>query len=520
MHFAYPLITIAQQVIIMCRKSLYLFGILMMLTTSTSVWGEDFPETRDMNVLFIVLEDCNVGVWGCYGNSLVQTPNVDRFAALGIRFDRAYCQSPSCGPSRASMLTGLRPQTTGVYENRHAMEEQLSPSTPTLHSMMKQHGLFVANIGKMYHSYGSESFKRSFDLAYKIDWTEYRLVRSREPSDWSGPTITFPRLPPSLQFPPEPPRGDPGWREWLHAFMDRYGDSGLRDEQHHDGQIARTAAAMLRFFSESNTRFFLSVGSDLPHTPLLCPKSYIDRYKPGAIPPPLAVTQQNSNDPYMVRRTGGNPDIFINSQPTPNQAREAVAAYYACISFMDTNIGLILRTLELTGLDESTIVVLTSDHGFHLGDRGLWSKYTLLEPATRVPLIVRVPGNPRNGSVCSSIVELVDLVPTLGELIGMNLPGNLEGLSFIPLLQNPTQPWKQAAFTSLGAKGEHVTIRTPHYRYVEWGNDVEYPVELYDLDRDPRETVNRAEDRAYTDARQEMTKILHAGWRRGMPDKR
>jgi len=218
--------------------------------------------------------------------------------------------------------------------------------------------------------------------------------------------------------------------------------------------------------------------------------------------------------PYMQRATGGNPDIFMAKQPTRQQAKEAIAAYYACVSFVDDNIGMILDALEKEGLAKNTIVVFLGDHGFHLGDHGCWSKYSMLEATRHVPLIVRVPGAPGNGSVCRQFVEFVDLVPTLGELVQLTLPDNLEGTSFAPLLVQPDRPWKSAVFMVDSNGGQ--MVRNRQYSYLDLKKG-EITKALYDLTKDPWETVNVVNDPAYAQARREMSKLLQEGWRAALP---
>jgi uncharacterized sulfatase len=281
--------------------------------------------------------------------------------------------------------------------------------------------------------------------------------------------------------------------------------------------MAATAAALLREFAKSKQQFFLAVAQSRPHTPLICPKQYIDMYDPAKIPDPPAPPESLVNFPYPKRAFGGNPDIFTVKQPTRQQAKEAIAAYYACLTFVDDNIGMILDALEETGLDKNTIVIFLGDHGFHLGDHGFWSKYSMLEATHRAPLIVRVPGAPANGKTCDEIVEFVDLVPTLGELLKLDLPKNLEGTSFAPLLVNPQRPWKKAAFIvedDGDAFGE--CVRTKKYSYMEFKKGP-IPAALYDLEKDPWETRNVVDDPAYEQVRKEMADLLHAGWKAALP---
>ncbi len=212
------------------------------------------------------------------------------------------------------------------------------------------------------------------------------------------------------------------YRQWRARNSDRYGDSGRTPEQEGDCRMAQTAVALLEEFAQSKQQFFLAVAQSRPHTPLVAPKKYIDMYDPAQIPDPPAPVDSLRDFPYMQRATGGNPDIFMTKQPTRQQAKEAIAAYYACVSFVDDNVGMVLEALEKEGLAKNTIVVFLGDHGFHLGDHGCWSKYSMLEATRHVALIVRVPGVPANGSVCRQFVEFVDLVPTLGELVQLKLP--------------------------------------------------------------------------------------------------
>jgi arylsulfatase A-like enzyme len=247
---------------------------------------------------------------------------------------------------------------------------------------------------------------------------------------------------------------------------------------------------------------------------LIAPKKYLAMYDPAKIPDPPAPPASLKDCPYPKRMTNGNPDIFVQGQPTPQQAREAIAAYYACVSFVDDNVGRILNALETQGLADNTIVFILGDHGFHLGDHGFWSKYSMLEATRRAPLWVRVPGAPGNGKVCREFVEFVDFVPTLAELLGLESAGNLEGTSFVPLLGNPAQPWKSAVFM-VQSPGEQV-VRTKRYSYLELkGGPV--PVALYDLEKDPWETVNLAGDPLHAKTRNEMAALLQAGWKAALP---
>ena len=465
------------------------------------------PDASKMNILFINIEDCNAGVFGCYGHPICKTPNIDRFASTAVRFDSAYCQAICCNPTRTSFLTGLRPLSTRVLSNGHVMNEHLPAGVPTLPEMLKQGGFYTAVIGKLFHR---------LEYAERQLATFDRIEMYSRPKGWTGPApiLEFPPLPKARRDPPPKDEKSKAYREWRARRSDRYGDSGLTREQEHDYRMAQTAVALLKEFAGKNRPFFLAVSQSRPHTPLVAPKQYLDQYDPAKIPDPPAPVESLRGFPYLQRATGGNPDIFMKQQPTAEEAKKAIAAYYACVSFVDDNVGMILDALDKEGLAARTIVVFLGDHGFHLGDHGCWSKYSMLEATRRVPLVVRVPGAPANGKVCRQFVELVDLVPTLGELVNLDLPKNLEGTSFVPLLTNPEQPWKKAVFMVDGDGGQMVRTRNHSYLELKKGT---VRTALYDLEKDPWETVNLAEDPAYAPVRREMAELLRQGWQAALP---
>lgn len=475
---------------------------------SSAAFGADrMPDTRRMNVLFLIVEDWSANTPGCYGNPICKTPNLDRFADSAVRFDSAYVQAVCCNPSRSSFLTGLRPLTSRVWNNGQEMDKSLPPETVTLPELFKRRGFHTAVIGKFFHTVEyAEKQLLAFD----------RIESYGKPPGWSGPD-------PILKFPPvKRARKDPApkdknsreYRLWRARNSDRYGDSGLEPEEEGDYRNAQIACGLLKEFARTKQQFFLSVHQSRPHTPLTAPKKYIDLYDPTQIPDPPAPPDVNSSL-YPRRLTVGNPDIFMNRQPTPREVKEAIAAYYACVSFVDSNIGMVLDELERQGLAGNTIVFVMGDHGFHLGDHGFWSKYSMLEATRRAPLWVRVPGAPANGRVCREFVEFVDLMPTVGELVGLELPSNLEGLSFASLLAHPNRPWKKAVFQVENENCQ--VVRNRRFSYMEFGKGP-VPAALFDLEKDPWETVNLADDPAYAKMRQEMAQLLKAGWKAALPE--
>ncbi|UCG55685.1 MAG: sulfatase [Phycisphaerales bacterium] len=498
-------------------------------------------DTSQMNVLFIDIEDMTAAAVGCYGNSIVRTPHLDRVAAEGMRFARCYCQAPMCNPSRSSFLTGLRPDTTNVYVNSDPMDQLLPPDALTLPELLRRKGIYAINIGKLFHhTWTAQKQIGAFD----------RLEFCELPKQYEGVSTGYPkhlekqlrRLPkPRFRYSPDPveekrlaelkaerdriwQRARKGSREYNRArsmfqqpMANIVGDSGLLEEQELDGRKARMAAHILKEMAQQKKQFFLSVGFSKPHTPLRCPKKYLDLYDFDDIPAAAAPPEKDRNIPAVAKRFGRNYDIFNSNYEhpvTPEAARRAVMAYYACASFIDTQIGLILETLELEGLKDNTIVIIFSDHGFQLGEHNLWSKYTLFEQSTRVPLLVRVPGLTKRGVTCDEIVELVDLLPSLCDLLDITQPSNLEGTSFGPLLARPNQRWKKGALTVCSIAG-YVgrSVRTKRWRYAQWRSKKTSSIEkeLYDLKADPWEQNNLANDPAYGHQVARLSVLLESG---------
>ena len=481
------------------------------------------PDTTKMNVLFIIAEDWSARTPGCYGNTICKTPNLDKFAKTAVRFDRAYVQGIACNPSRTSFLSGLRPLSSGVWNNGQEMDKCLPEGTITIPELFKQKGYTTAVIGKFFHKTEyAEKQLMAFD----------RIESYQPPPGWKGPG-------PIMKFPPPERTGtaaksnitvDPqevekrkkgekkrkkGEQDPVLKKMnsDRYGDSGFKLEDEGDWRNAQIASALLKEFAKEKKPFFLHVHQSKPHTALVAPKQFIDMYNPDLIPDPPAPLASLMPNLYP-RRATSNPDIFTQKAATPRQTREAIAAYYACVSMVDHNVGVILETLEKSGLADNTIVFILGDHGFHLGDHGYWSKYSMLEETQRAPLWVRVPGASGNGQVCREFVEFVDFMPTLGQLVGFEVPKAAEGISFAPLLDKPDTPWKKAVFQV--QTPEEQTVRTKRYRYMTFKTGPATEA-LFDEEKDPWETKNVAGDLAYAKAREEMAALLKAGWKAALP---
>jgi arylsulfatase A-like enzyme len=510
-------------------------------------------KTRDMNILFISVEDWTTEAVGCYGNPIVQTPHVDALAKRGIQFTRAYNQGPVCNPSRASFGTGLRPDSTRVYGNGDYMDEVIPEGIPFFADVLKgKEGTVRVSSGKLVHRWDE-----AFRFIHGFDQIYYTHAYDRPDENFRGihasvmqheqvmedAELVYKFLPDTevvarlhgLREERESRKaaGEPDtWalrKPFQQLMAEQIGDSGMAAEEMEDGEIARHAAGLIGEFAGEQQQFFLHVGFYAPHTPLLAPKQYVDLYDPTSLSLSPACASRDEGIPMVAKRNGANYDIFNGLYPeygpTEERQREAIAAYYACATFIDDQIGLLLQSLADHGIADNTIVIFFSDHGFHLGEHGLWSKFTLFEQSTRVPMVIYVPGAPGNGTICESIVELVDFTPTVYELWGLSSPIALESTSLTPLLTEPSRPWKKAAFSSIPIGGLGRAVRTERYRYTEWRRstspdftlDNVQATELYDLESDPWEHRNLAGLPAYRKIEAAHRELLHAGWQAALP---
>ena len=451
---------------------------------------------RRPNVLFVVADDLN-NTLGCYGDPLVKSPNIDRLAKKGVRFDRAYCQFPLCNPSRSSFLTGLRPDHTRVYENATQFRKNI-PEVVTLPQTFQKAGYFVARVGKLYH-YGVPLQIGTSGLDDEPSWMKFVNPRGRDRDD--EPKI-FSLVPGQFG----------GALSWLAA-------EGTDDEQ----TDAIGAAEAIKLLEEHKDKpFFLAVGFYRPHTPYVAPKKYFDLYPLDRVP--VANVPENHRD-------GVPAPAFASAKKeqetmTDQQRREARQGYHGATTFMDAQVGRLLDAIDRLKLADNTIIVFLSDHGYHLGEHGLWQKMSLFEQSTRVPLIIYDPRAKANGRASPRTVELVDLHPTLADLCGLTAPDKLDGKSLRPLLDNPTAEWTKPAYTQVTRgtptatgettkKGQPVamgrTVRTERWRYTEW-NEGKQGTQLYDHENDRQEYRNLAADAKYADTVAEMRRLLREGY--------
>lgn len=460
---------------------------------------------RRPNVLFVVSDDLSARISPA-GYPGVKTPVLDRLAREATTFRRAYCQYPVCGPTRASFLTGLYPESTGVFDNRVTLEET-RPGTPTLPRVFRDAGYWTAATGKVFHKHGDNPGGTTWDAATNFENDEMEIERvAREKFESEhGPVTTA--------------GNRQRWREHLLTVAAQtrnqgvkglgpgYGPTGLRDDQHNDGKNARQAASWLTSRAHGDKPFFIAVGLHKPHIPFIAPDRYFDLYPRESLQ--LVNPPKNDwNDIPAIAATKQYSDYGFPAlgQDDESRRRDFIQAYYACISFIDAQLGVILDALRAAGQWENTVIVFVGDHGYNLGEHFMWGKVMLFEESARVPLIVRVPGITRGGQA-RGLVEMLDLFPTLAELCAVRPPAHLQGRSLAPQLRDPAAPGKEWAYTVV-RRGETLgtAIRFERWRYTEWGQpDVN---ELYDLEGDPREWTNLAKDPKLAPVLQRATQLL------------
>lgn len=437
------------------------------------------------NVLLIVADDMNARL-GCYGYDVV-TPNIDRLARVGRRFERAYCQVAMCSPSRTSFLTGRRPERLGIWDNLEPPKPRLQGAVP-MQEHFKAHGYFTARVGKVFH--------QSFDPAFAWDVAEHAPHSAeQEDEEGEGPQ-------PSRQK-----RRDTDMASWS-VPTDR------PDEQEPDGQRVRRVSQLIE--EHKDGPFFIALGMAKPHLRWVAPRKYFDLYPPEKIRLADVPADDWRDVPEIAVEHDAlaRPGRFLQGPlDAGDRRREGLAGYSAAVSFVDAQLGVVFDTLDRLKLWDDTIVVVTSDHGFQLGEHGgLWRKDTLFEEALRVPLLIWAPGVAQPGVPTSSLVELVDLYPTLTDLAGLVRPRDLDGTSLVPLLQDPSRAVKPAAFSAARRRPPQLgwSVRTDRYRYTEWPDGSR---ELYDHQSDAGERTNLASLPAHAQTLAELRRVLYDGWK-------
>ncbi len=437
------------------------------------------------NVLFIASDDLNNDM-DVFDNPFVKTPNLDRILKMGVRFDKAYNQFPWCSPSRSSIMCGLRPDRTGVIDLKTHFRE-IIPEVITLPQLFRQNGYFTARVGKIYH-YGVPGDIGTNGLDDSLSWNYRVNPIGRDKTD-EAKVINY-----------TPKRGLGSALSFLIA-------EGT-DEEQTDGKVANAAIEIMQ--GHKSEPFFLAVGFFRPHTPFIAPKKYFDMYPLENIEMPEEREDDWENKPEAAK---WNKEAHMGLNLT--QRKEVLRAYYASITFMDAQVGKLLDALQENGLLENTIVVFWSDHGYNVGQHGQWMKQSLFEHAARTPLIISAPGLEKN-KINESIVEMLDIYPTVADLANLNSPPGLQGKSLRALIENPEFTWDKYALTQVYHNSDNQpgklidgrSIRYRQWRYTEWDKG-EQGIELYDYDIDPKEFKNLANMEAYRSIIKELKKLLH-----------
>ncbi|MCO6498000.1 MAG: sulfatase [Chitinophagaceae bacterium] len=464
-------------------------AVVVFLLIATELFAQ---QEKRPNILLIISDDLRTEL-NCYGESYIKSPNIDKLASKGTVFTSAYVQQAVCSASRASFLTGARPNTTGVdYPYSEYFVNTFWPAHPAIAEYFERQNYEVRTFGKIHH--GPQD---------KIKATNY--------------------VPKGLKFYATEENIKLGGQKGRSKETPPFEMADVPDEAYQDGMIAAEAVKVIKEVSGKKQPFFLAVGFKKPHLPFCAPKKYWDMYSDNDIK--LAVNPELPEGAPSYAVYGKELNSYkipakVNGEFTEDYQRTLKHAYAACVSYVDAQVGKLMASLEESGALGNTIVVFMSDHGWHLGEQGTWGKHTNFELATRAPLIVSVPGK-AEGKRLNQFVEYVDIYPTLLELAGFEPADYLEGNSFVPLLDNPDREWKSAAFSQFPRNGfEGFAIRTKDFRYVEWRSDKDssiMSVELYDHRTDPLETKNVASDKKYEKSVKEMAERLKAGWKAALP---
>lgn len=433
-------------------------------------------KSKKPNILFIISDDLTTTAVSSYENAAGYTPNIDQLAREGTRFTRAYCQYPVCGPSRASMMSGYYPHATGTF-GYVSGRENIGPDKKMWPQLFKENGWFTARVSKIYHmGVPIDIEKGSNGTDDEASWNE--RYNSQGP-EWTadGEAELVQNNPYGLL----PRKGGN-----VMTIVKAEGD----DLVHSDGKTAEKASELIR--SHKNEPFFLAVGLVRPHVPFVAPKPYFERfpYEQVVLPPKV----DGDWDDIPVR--GINYVTTKNAKMTEEQQKKAIAAYYASVSYMDAQVGKILTTLKEEGLEDNTIVIFTADHGFHLGEHDFWMKVSLKEESVRVPLIVKIPG--QKAQVSNSFVELIDLYPTIAELAGVDVKDQIQGISFVPTLDDPDFKTRDMAFSVNRWGGKHAfLLRNDKWAFTLYNEDGSDGIELFDMEHDPKQFNNLASYPAY-----------------------
>ena len=461
--------------------------------------------TDRMNVLFVVVDDLRPEL-GCYGKEQIISPNIDNLARDGVLFERAYCQQAVCAPSRSSVLSGCRPDTTQIYDLATPLRNRM-PHILSLPEHFRNNGYETVSVGKVYHH-------------PKDDLQAWSKEPFQSRGDWKGRGYLTDEAVEAMKKNEELLRQRNDRRTGLGPAFEA---ADVPDNAYHDGMDADAAIHELRFLKDKT--FFLGLGFHKPHLPFNAPKRYWDMYPPEKIRlaenpfEPEGVTEYSLTNFGELRGYFGMP----KTGPVPDdQARQLIHGYSACVSYVDAQFGRVMGELERLKLRDRTIIILWGDHGWKLGEHANWCKHTNFEIDARAPMIISVPGMKRAGERTHALAEFVDMYPTLCELCGLPIPEHVEGLSFVPVLEKPHRTWKKAAISQY-PRGSVMgyTLRTDQYRYTEWQDRKSGEAkarELYDHQKDSQENVNAIHRPEYAEEIKELEALIRKGWREALPD--
>ncbi|TRX53948.1 sulfatase [Thalassomonas sp. M1454] len=438
---------------------------------------------KQPNILFIAVDDLKP-LAGAYGDKQVITPNIDAIANQGTMFANAYSQWPVCGPSRMSLMTGLRPETNGIMNLKDHIRE-VNPDVVTLPQLFKQNGYETAAVGKIFDPRNVESREKddpaSWSIAYEVPKASMKGKQKLAVESIDAPSVKFV-----------------------------------------DGNINARGIKLLKQMANKDKPFFLAIGYKRPHLPFTAPKKFFDLYNPAEFTlAPFQDAPKNSKPEFILNNNGEmrtykpTPKAGEKVKPYPKGAfseehqRELIHGYYAAVSFVDSLVGDLVAELEKTGQADNTIIVFWGDHGFHLGDHGMWGKHTTMEKANHVPLIIKVPG--QKPVIYKKPVGLMDIYPTLTELVGLKAPSNLQGDSLVPAIKELPEDKQPVAISQYKRRGAFgYSLRTENYRYTEWLSKHKKVVyrDLYDMTKDPGETVNVINDAKYKEVAAKLAQLL------------
>lgn len=433
------------------------------------------------NVLFIIADDLTPTALSCYGNSICATPNIDRLAAQGTRFTRAFCNATYCGPSRASFMSGYYPHATGVLGYTSPRPAIGDRATWAQH--FKNNGYYTARVSKIFHMGVPGGIEEGGDgrdhdggngADDTLSWTE----RFNSP----GPEWKAAGEGETLEGNPDGTRPVVGGNTFV--VVEAEGD----DLVHSDGKTAAKAVELLA--QHADKPFFLAVGFVRPHVPFVAPKSYFEPYKPfDKLPLPPKI----EGDWDDIPKAGINYKTSLNMKMDVRRQKKAVGGYYASVAYLDAQVGKVLDALEKSGQADNTIVIFTSDHGYHLGEHDFWAKVSLRDESSMVPLIIKVPGKPP--AVSHSLVELLDLFPTTAKLCDLEVPKRIQGLDITPLFDDPAHAVRDVVF-SVAPSSKGFLLREDRWAYIQYAEDASRGIELFDMQKDPQQYTNLATDPA------------------------